>query len=451
MAMCAGFKPGRIIGISPRAKYLLAKTENLAWERRIEEDCFAAAVEWLEARGCDIATASLGYYNMDSTEATYLAENLDGHSTVCALSVNRAVQNGVIFIVSAGNTGPSNEIMSTPADADSAITVGAVISDGKTPWGGSSRGPGYPQRQKPDVTCLGYDAFTLDSRDTSGYIHTSGTSLSAPQIAGVAALILTAHPELKTYEVRKLIYDYSNNAENIDLYPNYEIGRGTPNAFRSICAYSLFVSQPLSPYLLAIKNPLTREIKFKVHSKENLISAVLHATNQSNISKDFDGSFSHNGENYIVTFTIPMDFFDANSIKFYCDFHSVSFAKRMPVEVDEFYTLIKEESLIPCGMDQDINSDITEVKDDTEENSIVISPDIVSSSNSSVQVHIKKDFQTGITFEIYDCSGKQLTSGHNDIYNSNIVINVDNYPNSVYFIRLICNRRNYFKSFIVVR
>ena len=41
-----GYMPGELIGPAYGATYILAKTENTAWERHIEEDAWVAAAEW---------------------------------------------------------------------------------------------------------------------------------------------------------------------------------------------------------------------------------------------------------------------------------------------------------------------------------------------------------------------------------------------------------------------
>src|SRR6266540_2867487 len=53
-SLFAGDVPGRLRGIAPDATYLLAKTEDVRTETRVEEDNYVAALEWADSIGVDI-------------------------------------------------------------------------------------------------------------------------------------------------------------------------------------------------------------------------------------------------------------------------------------------------------------------------------------------------------------------------------------------------------------
>jgi len=53
---------GSYVGVAPRAKVLLGKTEAIDYEEPIEEDYFVSALEWGEERGADMVSSSLGYH-----------------------------------------------------------------------------------------------------------------------------------------------------------------------------------------------------------------------------------------------------------------------------------------------------------------------------------------------------------------------------------------------------
>jgi subtilisin family serine protease len=189
----AGLEPGRLVGAAPHVSVLLAKTEVVGSETRVEEDNFVAALEWGEALGADVMTASLGYrtfYDEPDTFA-YAPEDLDGDTAVTTRAVDDLVAMGVVAISSAGNDGDEPQTLLTPADADSGLAVAAVDSNGIATWF-SSRGPTADGRIKPDLAARGLRVVWADT--WLGVGLASGTSLAAPLVAGASALLLQAHP-----------------------------------------------------------------------------------------------------------------------------------------------------------------------------------------------------------------------------------------------------------------
>lgn len=226
-SLLAARLPGTIVGLAPDANYLLAKTEDVRSETRTEEDNFVAALEWAAARGADIATASLGYLSFDDG-FTYTPEQLNGDVAVTTIAVDAAVALGMVVVVSAGNAGPQGATLSSPADADSVISVGAIDSLGNLA-NFSSRGPTADGRIKPDVTAPGVAVFTVSTISPSGFARVNGTSFSAPLIAGVAALIKQSSPRLSPVEVTDALRFTGSNSAN----PDNDVGWGTPNAYVS--------------------------------------------------------------------------------------------------------------------------------------------------------------------------------------------------------------------------
>ncbi len=107
--------------------------------------------------------------------------------------VEAARAAGIMVVVSAGNDGPVCSTVSTPAAIyDASFTVGSVgPSDLMT--GFSSRGPvtvDGSNRLKPDVAAPGESIRS--SLPGTGYGFLSGTSMSGPHVAGLAALNISA-------------------------------------------------------------------------------------------------------------------------------------------------------------------------------------------------------------------------------------------------------------------
>jgi serine protease AprX len=104
---------------------------------------------------------------------------------------------GILTVHSAGNSGPDCGSIDTPAAIyDSSFTVGNTnFSDIIYP--SSSRGPVMvdgSNRIKPDVSAPGTDIYS--SWIGGKYIWLSGTSMAAPHVSGLAALLISQDPSI---------------------------------------------------------------------------------------------------------------------------------------------------------------------------------------------------------------------------------------------------------------
>ncbi len=215
--------PGSMIGIAADAEYILAKTEDVRSETRIEEDNLVAALEWADSMGATVVSISLGYSNFDDGFG-YRPDELNGDIAVTTVAADMAVQRGMIVVTSVGNSGQSGaRSITTPADGDSVIAVGATDSLGSLAQF-SSRGPTADGRIKPDLTAPGVAVFAVDAV-SGGFARVDGTSFSAPIIAGAAALMREIHPALTPIEIRDALTATGSNRDA----PNSDVGWGTPD------------------------------------------------------------------------------------------------------------------------------------------------------------------------------------------------------------------------------
>lgn len=239
LSVLAGWQHDTLIGIAPRVSVILAKTEDMRYEHRIEEEAYASIVMYLERRGVDIITSSLGYRTFDEGQDSTLYADLDGSTTWASRSINTAARRGVICVTSAGNDGPSGRTIITPADADSVITIGALSQDGTSPWSKSSWGPTASGRQKPEFSVPGVQVRLQESSNT--FARPSGTSISAPIFAGGVALLRELYPTAEPWVLRKALQLSAQRSAQPDSVAGY----GAPDILRAASILGPSVGSPV--------------------------------------------------------------------------------------------------------------------------------------------------------------------------------------------------------------
>ena len=221
-------------GAATEAEYFLFRTEEHSTESPKEIDNWVAAIEMADSLGLHIVSTSLGYTTFDYEEMNFAYTDMDGKTSRGAQAAAIATRKGMLLVVAMGNDGNKAwHYLSTPADADSILSVGAVDVAGEIAVF-SSYGPSADGRVKPEVCAVGARTALINPADNE-VMNGNGTSFACPLIAGMAASLWSAVPKASNMEIREQII------RSADRYttPHEQYGYGVPNAWE---AYNAFMS-----------------------------------------------------------------------------------------------------------------------------------------------------------------------------------------------------------------
>lgn len=264
---------GRMNGAAPGAK--IVSSRACTWSGGCTNTALTEGMADLVInRGVDIVNMSIGG----------LPPLNDGNNARAEL-YNRLIDTyGVQLVISAGNEGPGTNTLGDPAVADKVISVGASIS--KETWAAnygsgvektyamlpfSSRGPREDGGFTPTLTAPGAAVNTTQTWSPGGpvkeagyqlppgYSMMQGTSMSSPQAAGAAALLLSAAKqrdiELSPAQLRTAL---TSTAHRIADVQAHEQGAGLINV---VDAWDQ-IRQGVAAHEYAVKAPVDTSIDF---------------------------------------------------------------------------------------------------------------------------------------------------------------------------------------------
>lgn len=219
------------IGVAPDAKWISARVFGDTGESSTQG--FLKAAQWMLAPGGDASKAphiinnswGTGYNNTD---------------IFFEKSVEAWKRAGIMPVFASGNKlpgedNPGPKSIASPANYKSSFAVGAVDANFKLATF-SKRGPspfegvsGY----KPEVSAPG---VKIRSASRGGYVYMSGTSMAAPHVTGVAALLKSANNQLSVDAMSDILKRTAIpiTDENYQNHPNHGYGYGVINALAAI-------------------------------------------------------------------------------------------------------------------------------------------------------------------------------------------------------------------------
>ncbi len=219
---------GRRTGIAPAARLVVLKVLDSSGQGHISD--VIAAIDYAIAQK---DAFNIRVINLSVATGVYESYNIDP----LTLAAQRAVNAGIVVVAAAGNNGrsPAGTTqyggITAPGNAPWVLTVGASSHMGTVDRSDdtiavfSSRGPSAVDYvAKPDVVAPGVGIESLSAPDSafyltmsayllSGtvptsylpYLSLSGTSMSAPVVAGTVALMLQANPNLTPNAIKAII------------------------------------------------------------------------------------------------------------------------------------------------------------------------------------------------------------------------------------------------------
>jgi len=423
LSVTASLDSNYLIGSSPKSDFVLAKTENLVYEQGIEEDNFAAAVEWMDSIGVDVINASLGYKNFDSLNYNYSKEDLDGNTSLCTQYVNMAIDKGIVFVVASGNAGDGTTTINAPADAVNAITVGSIDSNLVTISPFSSRGPNYLDVIKPDFVALGNRPFCVSLSDSLTYNQGKGTSLAAPLISGGVSLLLSLFPELTPKKIKEILKDNSNNKEN----PNNNFGWGLPDFYNAAKSYDLIIS-PINYYKI---NNYLRVFCYVISN--NLQSLSMFVKFKHNF-EFIEFKLLKTDKEYEFYTDIPINYFSDFEAKAFIKAISKNNVRRYPFYDNDFLAIDPSKEQIHYGIK--LPETILSKNDENNINHIIL-----INSNFNYKFDISNLNTKKLNITITNLLGKVCF--YNYIKNENeLYLNNFNFPSGLYIIK-ISDENNY--------
>ena len=230
-SVVGGYQVNELIGIAYGANFILARTD-ISTDRLQEEELNAVkASRWMFESGVQIITTSLSFNKFDYADY-YSPSQMDGKTTLITKTADSLVNKGIIYFASAGNNYENNwHIIEAPADGFGVLAVGSVDKYLIHSFF-SSCGPTADGRIKPDIVTPGEGVWNANHlpKLKPEFSWNHGTSLAAPIAAGIAALVLSAHPELTNRQVIEAIKNTSSKSDN----PDNLLGWGIPDAEKAV-------------------------------------------------------------------------------------------------------------------------------------------------------------------------------------------------------------------------
>lgn len=207
MGIMVGSTPIDSFGVAPEAEWITAGVIDQGKSLNLTIGDILLAFQWaLDPDGNPATTDDVPDVILNSWGIP------KGIFPACDATFSTAIENveaaGIVTVFAAGNEGPNPSTLRQPADnANSPLNsfaVGAVDSFLNVA-AFSSRGPSYcdTSNKKPELVAPGVGIRS--STKGGAYVYMSGTSMAAPFVAGVVALLRQFNPDATVDEIKSAL------------------------------------------------------------------------------------------------------------------------------------------------------------------------------------------------------------------------------------------------------
>ncbi len=264
---------GKISGVAPGAKNLGvgAGDFNLTY--------VLSGFDYLLERGAS--------YNVRVVNCSFSANTVFDYNDPVNIATKLLTQNNINVVFSAGNSGAGNGTLNPYAAAPWVISVGATDEKGKLA-GFSSRGVFSSSQFNPTLVApavniaslranasqtgilgvaTGVDTTRLTSSELPFYTTASGTSFSAPQVAGTIALMLETNPALDSAEIKDIL---QRSATPLPPYYRHEVGAGMLNVHAAVLE-SAFAARRMGIFRSVMER---KAVNFSTSTVQNFTGTV---------------------------------------------------------------------------------------------------------------------------------------------------------------------------------
>ena len=212
---------GKYSGIAPKSEIIALKALDANGEANASK--ILDAMQWIYDNHKK--------YNIKVVTMSFGSDPI-GASDPIMLGAEALWDDGVVIVSAAGNSGPQFQTIKSPGVSSKIITVGGIDDNrfDSTSFSSnyfeiadfSSRGPAM-KRIKPDVVAPSVDIVSCWNQKE--YVSLSGTSVSAPMIAGLCTLMLEKDSSLSPNQIKKALTSISQPLG----FDKNEEGFGLPN------------------------------------------------------------------------------------------------------------------------------------------------------------------------------------------------------------------------------
>jgi Subtilase family len=170
------------------------------------------------------------------------------------MAIQALHDQGILLVASSGNGAQQGNFVEYPASYDHVMSVGAVDESGRV-------APFSTFNAQVDISGPGVDVLSLGASSNNDYFSMSGTSMAAPHVAGVAALLWSQFPNKTATEIDQALTASARDVGSCGKDPVY--GHGLVDAVAAAMYLESGVTASEKGNCVSVKVSLTTNISLE--------------------------------------------------------------------------------------------------------------------------------------------------------------------------------------------